>query len=96
MALGDVCTFSSFQMHKVVKPHLSVLVNSSDELIKETTFPQILLLSFFHKFSILPGKVSLPKEASGKVDCQALVDQLRECQTLQNQASCLHLLHTLK
>ncbi|XP_015687972.1 phosphorylase b kinase regulatory subunit alpha, skeletal muscle isoform isoform X2 [Protobothrops mucrosquamatus] len=48
------------------------------------------------QFSILPGKVSLPKEASGKVDCQALVDQLRECQTLQNQASCLHLLHTLK
>ncbi|XP_039210857.1 phosphorylase b kinase regulatory subunit alpha, skeletal muscle isoform isoform X1 [Crotalus tigris] len=48
------------------------------------------------QFSILPGKMSLLKEASGKVDCQALVDQLRECQTLQNQASCLHLLHTLK
>ncbi|XP_034297673.1 phosphorylase b kinase regulatory subunit alpha, skeletal muscle isoform isoform X3 [Pantherophis guttatus] len=45
---------------------------------------------------VLPGKVSLPKDASGKVDCQALVNQLRECQTLQDQASCLHLLHTLK
>ncbi|KAM3827785.1 phosphorylase b kinase regulatory subunit alpha, skeletal muscle isoform 2-T2 [Vipera latastei] len=48
------------------------------------------------QFSVLPGKVCLPKEASGKVDCQALVDQLRECQTLQDQASCLHLLHSLK
>uniref|UniRef100_A0A8C7E3D9 Phosphorylase b kinase regulatory subunit n=1 Tax=Naja naja TaxID=35670 RepID=A0A8C7E3D9_NAJNA len=38
----------------------------------------------------------LPKDASGKVDDQALVNQLRECQTLQDQASCLHLLHTLK
>ncbi|XP_063169756.1 phosphorylase b kinase regulatory subunit alpha, skeletal muscle isoform isoform X2 [Candoia aspera] len=45
---------------------------------------------------IIPGKVSLPKDASGKVDCRALVDQLRECQTLQDQASCLHVLHTLK
>ncbi|XP_026540118.1 phosphorylase b kinase regulatory subunit alpha, skeletal muscle isoform isoform X4 [Notechis scutatus] len=44
----------------------------------------------------LPGKASLPKDASGKVDGQALVNQLRECQTLQDQASCLHLLHTLK
>ncbi|KAM6427444.1 phosphorylase b kinase regulatory subunit alpha, skeletal muscle isoform 3-T3 [Liasis olivaceus] len=45
---------------------------------------------------IIPGKVSFPKDASGEADCQALVDQLRECQTLQDQASCLHILHTLK
>ncbi|XP_026572483.1 phosphorylase b kinase regulatory subunit alpha, skeletal muscle isoform isoform X3 [Pseudonaja textilis] len=45
---------------------------------------------------VLPGKASLPKDASGKVDVQALVNQLRGCQTLQDQASCLHLLHTLK
>uniref|UniRef100_A0A8C5SZM3 Phosphorylase b kinase regulatory subunit n=1 Tax=Laticauda laticaudata TaxID=8630 RepID=A0A8C5SZM3_LATLA len=45
---------------------------------------------------VLPGKATLPKDASGKVDGQALVNQLRECQTLQDQASCLHLLHTLK
>lgn len=53
-------------------------------------------LPFLHKLSIAPGKVSLPKDAGAKVDCQALVDQLRECQTLQDQASCLHVLHTLK
>ncbi|XP_058052752.1 phosphorylase b kinase regulatory subunit alpha, skeletal muscle isoform isoform X4 [Ahaetulla prasina] len=45
---------------------------------------------------VFPGKASLPKDASGKMDCRALVNQLRECQTLQDQASCLHLLHTLK
>uniref|UniRef100_A0A8C6XY83 Phosphorylase b kinase regulatory subunit n=1 Tax=Naja naja TaxID=35670 RepID=A0A8C6XY83_NAJNA len=43
-----------------------------------------------------PSAHFLPKDASGKVDDQALVNQLRECQTLQDQASCLHLLHTLK
>lgn len=89
----------------MAQPHLSVpfpglgaafLVNSSDELIKEPSFSQVPLLSFLHKGPVLPGKVSLPKDASGKVDCQALVNQLRECQTLQDQASCLHLLHTLK
>ncbi|XP_070616202.1 phosphorylase b kinase regulatory subunit alpha, skeletal muscle isoform isoform X2 [Erythrolamprus reginae] len=45
---------------------------------------------------VLPGQVSLPTDASGKVDCRALVEQLRGCQTLQDQASCLHLLHTLR
>ncbi|XP_032083928.1 phosphorylase b kinase regulatory subunit alpha, skeletal muscle isoform isoform X2 [Thamnophis elegans] len=45
---------------------------------------------------VVPGKRSLPKGANGKVDCRTLVNQLRECQTLQEQASCLHLLHTLK
>uniref|UniRef100_A0A8C6XZH6 Phosphorylase b kinase regulatory subunit n=1 Tax=Naja naja TaxID=35670 RepID=A0A8C6XZH6_NAJNA len=42
------------------------------------------------------GLLPWPRDASGKVDDQALVNQLRECQTLQDQASCLHLLHTLK
>uniref|UniRef100_A0A8C5T1B1 Phosphorylase b kinase regulatory subunit n=1 Tax=Laticauda laticaudata TaxID=8630 RepID=A0A8C5T1B1_LATLA len=57
---------------------------------------QVPLLCFLHKLPVLPGKATLPKDASGKVDGQALVNQLRECQTLQDQASCLHLLHTLK
>lgn len=104
-AVGAVCTFPSFHVHKVAQPRLSVpfpgfgaafLINSSDELIKEPSFPQVPLLPFLHKVPVLPGKMSLPKDASGKVDCRALVNQLRECQTLQDQASCLHLLYTLK
>uniref|UniRef100_A0A8C5SYP0 Phosphorylase b kinase regulatory subunit n=1 Tax=Laticauda laticaudata TaxID=8630 RepID=A0A8C5SYP0_LATLA len=69
------------------------LMWKAKELHVETQVP---LLCFLHKLPVLPGKATLPKDASGKVDGQALVNQLRECQTLQDQASCLHLLHTLK
>ncbi|KAJ6653519.1 hypothetical protein lerEdw1_009099 [Lerista edwardsae] len=44
----------------------------------------------------LSAEVPFPTGADGSVDCKALVDQLRECQTLQDQANCLYMLHTLK
>ncbi|XP_061454930.1 phosphorylase b kinase regulatory subunit alpha, skeletal muscle isoform isoform X2 [Rhineura floridana] len=44
----------------------------------------------------LPAEVNLPKDADGNVDCWALVDQLRACQTLQDQANCLYMLYILK
>uniref|UniRef100_A0A8C3TB51 Phosphorylase b kinase regulatory subunit n=1 Tax=Chelydra serpentina TaxID=8475 RepID=A0A8C3TB51_CHESE len=40
--------------------------------------------------------VNLPRDKAGNVDCKALVDQLRECPTLQEQADLLYMLHTLK
>ncbi|XP_042334927.1 phosphorylase b kinase regulatory subunit alpha, skeletal muscle isoform isoform X2 [Sceloporus undulatus] len=43
-----------------------------------------------------PSELNLPKDAEGNVDLQALVDQLRECQTLQDQANHLYVLYTLK
>uniref|UniRef100_A0A8C5SZG5 Phosphorylase b kinase regulatory subunit n=1 Tax=Laticauda laticaudata TaxID=8630 RepID=A0A8C5SZG5_LATLA len=77
---------------------LPVLEGGGDGLLSllQTSTSQVPLLCFLHKLPVLPGKATLPKDASGKVDGQALVNQLRECQTLQDQASCLHLLHTLK
>ncbi|KFV85828.1 Phosphorylase b kinase regulatory subunit alpha, skeletal muscle isoform, partial [Struthio camelus australis] len=49
----------------------------------------------------LDGKVSmsqmnLPRDEAGNVDCKALVDQLRICPTLQEQADILYMLHILK
>ncbi|XP_048370464.1 phosphorylase b kinase regulatory subunit alpha, skeletal muscle isoform isoform X3 [Sphaerodactylus townsendi] len=44
----------------------------------------------------IPVEVNLPKDAAGNVDCKALVDQLRECHSLQDQANCLYMLYTLK
>ncbi|XP_039343246.1 phosphorylase b kinase regulatory subunit alpha, skeletal muscle isoform isoform X1 [Mauremys reevesii] len=40
--------------------------------------------------------VNLPQDKAGNVDCKALVDQLRECPTLQEQADLLYMLHTIK
>uniref|UniRef100_A0A8C5SWM2 Phosphorylase b kinase regulatory subunit n=1 Tax=Laticauda laticaudata TaxID=8630 RepID=A0A8C5SWM2_LATLA len=79
---------------------LSLMWKAKELHVESEPGPPIIatlpLLCFLHKLPVLPGKATLPKDASGKVDGQALVNQLRECQTLQDQASCLHLLHTLK
>uniref|UniRef100_A0A8C8SXK1 Phosphorylase b kinase regulatory subunit n=1 Tax=Pelusios castaneus TaxID=367368 RepID=A0A8C8SXK1_9SAUR len=44
----------------------------------------------------LHNVVNLPRDKSGNVDCRALVDQLHECPTLQEQADLLYMLYTLK
>uniref|UniRef100_A0A8C0ZCK3 Phosphorylase b kinase regulatory subunit n=1 Tax=Cyanistes caeruleus TaxID=156563 RepID=A0A8C0ZCK3_CYACU len=38
----------------------------------------------------------LPKDAHGDLDCRKLVDQLKECPTLHDQADILYILHILK
>uniref|UniRef100_A0A8D0HHN2 Phosphorylase b kinase regulatory subunit n=1 Tax=Sphenodon punctatus TaxID=8508 RepID=A0A8D0HHN2_SPHPU len=62
--------------------------------------PSVHLLDFTPKQDTkvpsIPAEVNLPKDMSGNVDCKALVDQLRECPTLQEQADLLYMLHTLK
>ncbi|XP_053129887.1 phosphorylase b kinase regulatory subunit alpha, skeletal muscle isoform isoform X2 [Hemicordylus capensis] len=61
--------------------------------------PSVHLLGSSHKQDarpFIPAKLNLPKEADGSVDCKALVAQLRECPTLQDQANHLYVLHTLK
>lgn len=40
--------------------------------------------------------MNLPRDEAGNVDCKALVDQLRICPTLQEQADILYMLHILK
>ncbi|XP_056347543.1 phosphorylase b kinase regulatory subunit alpha, skeletal muscle isoform [Oenanthe melanoleuca] len=41
-------------------------------------------------------EMNLPRDEDGNVDCKALVDQLRLCPTLQEQADILYMLHILK
>uniref|UniRef100_A0A8B9ZKT4 Phosphorylase b kinase regulatory subunit n=1 Tax=Anas platyrhynchos TaxID=8839 RepID=A0A8B9ZKT4_ANAPL len=41
-------------------------------------------------------KMNLPRDEAGNVDCKALVEQLRICPTLQEQADILYMLHILK
>ncbi|NXE54870.1 KPB1 kinase, partial [Casuarius casuarius] len=48
------------------------------------------------KSYILNAEMNLPRDEAGNVDCQALVDQLRICPTLQEQADILYMLHILK
>ncbi|NXN10646.1 KPB2 kinase, partial [Indicator maculatus] len=38
----------------------------------------------------------LPKDARGELDCRKLVEQLKECPTLHDQADILYILHILK
>ncbi|NXM76151.1 KPB1 kinase, partial [Serilophus lunatus] len=42
------------------------------------------------------AEMSLPRDEDGNVDCKALVDQLRICPTLQEQADILYMLHSLR
>ncbi|NXU78256.1 KPB1 kinase, partial [Oreotrochilus melanogaster] len=44
----------------------------------------------------LYAEMNLPRDEAGNVDCKALVDQLRLCPTLQEQADILYMLHILK
>uniref|UniRef100_A0A8C6K2B4 Phosphorylase b kinase regulatory subunit n=1 Tax=Melopsittacus undulatus TaxID=13146 RepID=A0A8C6K2B4_MELUD len=46
--------------------------------------------------STLYADMNLPRDEDGNVDCRALVDQLRVCPTLQEQADILYMLHILK
>ncbi|XP_054025319.1 phosphorylase b kinase regulatory subunit alpha, skeletal muscle isoform isoform X2 [Dryobates pubescens] len=42
------------------------------------------------------AEMNLPRDEDGNVDCKALVNQLRLCPTLQEQADILYILHILK
>ncbi|XP_071613987.1 phosphorylase b kinase regulatory subunit alpha, skeletal muscle isoform isoform X1 [Heliangelus exortis] len=48
------------------------------------------------KSQALYAEMNLPHDEAGNVDCKALVDQLRLCPTLQEQADILYMLHILK
>lgn len=50
----------------------------------------------FPQSHTLYAEMNLPRDEYGNVDCKALVDQLRLCPTLQEQADILYMLHILK
>lgn len=50
----------------------------------------------FPQSHMLHAEMNLPRDKDGNVDCKALVDQLRICPTLQEQADILYMLHILK
>ncbi|XP_054145298.1 phosphorylase b kinase regulatory subunit alpha, skeletal muscle isoform isoform X1 [Melozone crissalis] len=62
----------------------------------------VKLLSSLHQHDLdgkshaLYAEMNLPCDEDGNVDCKALVDQLRICPTLQEQADILYMLHILK
>ncbi|XP_050830584.1 phosphorylase b kinase regulatory subunit alpha, skeletal muscle isoform isoform X3 [Serinus canaria] len=62
----------------------------------------VKLLSSLHphdldgKSHALNAEMNLPRDEDGNVDCKALLDQLRICPTLQEQADILYMLHILK
>ncbi|KAM6413424.1 phosphorylase b kinase regulatory subunit alpha, skeletal muscle isoform [Rhynochetos jubatus] len=62
----------------------------------------VKLLSSPHQHDVdgrghaLSAELNLPQDADGSVDCRALVDQLRICPTLQEQADILYVLHSLR
>ncbi|XP_075429094.1 phosphorylase b kinase regulatory subunit alpha, skeletal muscle isoform isoform X2 [Ascaphus truei] len=48
------------------------------------------------KIPTIHAEMHLPRDAAGKVDFSALVNNLRECPSLQEQADILYVLHTMK
>jgi len=53
-------------------------------------------MALFPQSHALHAEMNLPRDEAGNVDCKALVDQLRICPTLQEQADILYMLHILK
>ncbi|XP_066561974.1 phosphorylase b kinase regulatory subunit alpha, liver isoform isoform X2 [Amia ocellicauda] len=49
-----------------------------------------------HTTKDLNFDLHLPRDAHGKVDCDSLVEQLKDCPTLQDQADILYILFALK
>ncbi|XP_051877023.1 phosphorylase b kinase regulatory subunit alpha, skeletal muscle isoform isoform X2 [Pristis pectinata] len=47
------------------------------------------------EFSSMTSK-DLPKDESGEVDCKALMEQLKKCQSLQEQVEIIHLIYVMK
>uniref|UniRef100_A0A803T9T9 Phosphorylase b kinase regulatory subunit n=1 Tax=Anolis carolinensis TaxID=28377 RepID=A0A803T9T9_ANOCA len=70
------------------------LVSKAKELHVESEF--LPLVHGRHPLSGSPSELDLPKDAEGNVDGRAIVEQLRACQTLQDQANWLYVLYTLK
>ncbi|XP_075052630.1 phosphorylase b kinase regulatory subunit alpha, liver isoform isoform X2 [Mixophyes fleayi] len=49
-----------------------------------------------HKSKNKETELNLPKDSHGNVDCERLVEQLKECPTLQDQADILYILYVIK
>ncbi|XP_072284119.1 phosphorylase b kinase regulatory subunit alpha, liver isoform isoform X2 [Pyxicephalus adspersus] len=49
-----------------------------------------------HKNQNKETELNLPKDSHGNIDCQKLVEQLKECPTLQDQADILYILCVIK
>ncbi|CAI9532540.1 unnamed protein product [Staurois parvus] len=49
-----------------------------------------------HKPQNKEPELNLPRDSRGNVDCQKLVEQLKECPTLQDQADILYILYVIK
>ena len=69
----------------ITRPHLVCAGGANQE--RRSPFPQS---------HVLHAEMNLPRDEDGNVDCKALVDQLRICPTLQEQADILYMLHILK
>ncbi|NWV75733.1 KPB1 kinase, partial [Dasyornis broadbenti] len=75
----------------------SRIFQASQQSVKLLSSPQQQDLdSKDSKSHALYAEMSLPHDEDGNVDCKALVDQLRICPTLQEQADILYVLHILK
>uniref|UniRef100_A0A803SRG5 Phosphorylase b kinase regulatory subunit n=1 Tax=Anolis carolinensis TaxID=28377 RepID=A0A803SRG5_ANOCA len=78
------------------------LVSKAKELHVESEFLPLgvllarMALGVSSSSPFSPMELDLPKDAEGNVDGRAIVEQLRACQTLQDQANWLYVLYTLK
>uniref|UniRef100_A0A8C0AMZ0 Phosphorylase b kinase regulatory subunit n=1 Tax=Buteo japonicus TaxID=224669 RepID=A0A8C0AMZ0_9AVES len=95
----ELCDVSVFQVQSYVASLLYCLVGSySLNLI--CYFFQDHFVDFFFFIHLCyqdrENVLHLPKDAHGDLDCRKLVEQLKECPTLHDQADILYILHILK
>ncbi|XP_067903774.1 phosphorylase b kinase regulatory subunit alpha, skeletal muscle isoform isoform X1 [Heterodontus francisci] len=81
---GDVSLYLPSSLLTISHPTLNLVSVSADLTKANAEIPSIVLTK------------DLPKDASGEIDCKALVEQLKICTSLQEQVELVHIIYMTK
>lgn len=93
----ELCDVSVFQVQSYTASLLYCLVGSYSLNLICYFFQDHFVDFFIHLcYQDRENVLHLPKDAHGDLDCRKLVEQLKECPTLHDQADILYILLILK
>ncbi|RXM96193.1 Phosphorylase b kinase regulatory subunit alpha, skeletal muscle isoform [Acipenser ruthenus] len=84
--IQNVSMYLPSKLYRVPQPSFNLLDSTQPQPAQDIKIPRMVITS----------EMNLPKDLSGKTDFKALIDQLKECPCLQDQADILYILFNLK
>ncbi|MGH0145428.1 UNVERIFIED_CONTAM: hypothetical protein FKN15_047990 [Acipenser sinensis] len=84
--IQNVSMYLPSKLYRVPQPSFNLLDSTQPQPAQDIKIPRMVITS----------EMNLPKDSSGKTDFKALIDQLKECPCLQDQADILYILFNLK